>query len=174
MTVPIRSHEGATPAIPAIPATPATPASQDEHPALRATPATRATPAVPPEVEVEEEEEVQDTDEQDEQAQAVEEEEDANAQEEAVKVSKRRNGMRRAEQSDHVNFGEITSEQWHLVNDFKKGQITEDALRTQFLALYKSKLDIMVEQGKISAEEENRRIARFTTLIDKIITNFSS
>ena len=119
-------------------------------PAIPATPP--ATPAVPASPVCNEEEAGEDT---------------------VDKICRRRNGLRRQNAIGQPNFGQITSAQWALVHDFKKGEITAEDLRTQFIAAERTKLDIKVQENKISVEEEERRIAKFTALVDKLIEHFS-
>jgi hypothetical protein len=151
-------NEGATPAQPAIPATPAIPASHDEQPATPAVAATPAVPAIPG---------------HDESVEVAEAEEETPVVTE--RTNQRRSSLRRAGMADPnvVNFGQITSAQWALVHEFQKGNLTADNLKSQFLAQEKQKLDILVNDGKISADEEDRRIARFTIVVDTLIKNFS-
>lgn len=96
-------------------------------------------------------------------------------------VGKSLRGMRRAEVANShmstpgiVDYGKLTSEQWKLIGQLNKGEVTEEEVRTQFLQNETAKLNLLAESDKISQDEMMRRLQRFTIIIDRILENLLS
>lgn len=84
---------------------------------------------------------------------------------------RKRKGLRRAENANpHAYWGQITSQQMHLIHDFRTGVLADkQEFLNQILALEKQKLDKRVEAGQITAEQEQQKIEKFTAWINKTV-----
>jgi hypothetical protein len=100
----------------------------------------------------------------------------SNAYNEERRRAHKRRHLRRAEFANNVSvpnivdYGKLTSEQWQLVRELKMGDLTAAQVREKYLANEEEKLNLL----GISEEEKQRRLERFTSIIDKLIEKLSA
>lgn len=100
----------------------------------------------------------------------------ANASVEEKQRARKRRSLHRAELANNVSlpgvvdYGKLTSEQWQLIHELRVGLLSDEEIREKYLANEEEKLNLL----SLSEEEKQRRLEKFTSVIDKLIENISS